>query len=218
MLSLDRALATFFSNCFTWPFFIFTCDLSLSVDLVDVQAGIPDVELLHLRQVPHRLAIGPGHGLVDRLALLGVEATIASGDGEAGHQPLDVPLERAGQRLVEVVDAEDQLPVRGGEDTEVGQMRVAAQLHRQVGAWRARQVGGHQVGGTAVEGERRDQHSAVTDRDQLRHPTCGLLLEQANRVRPIRGRLPLPMHRQGNQSSRRLLPGRPAPPLWGVRL
>ena len=64
--------------------------------------------------------------------------TIASGDGEAGHQPFDVPLERARQRLVEVVDAEDELPVRGGEDTEVGQMRVAAQLHSQVAAWRAR--------------------------------------------------------------------------------
>ena len=31
-----------------------------SVDLVDVQAGVPDVELLHLCHVQHRLAIGPG--------------------------------------------------------------------------------------------------------------------------------------------------------------
>ena len=146
--------------------------------------------------------------LID-LRSLGVEAPIASGDSEAGHQPLDVPLERARQRLVEVIDAEDQLPVRGGEDTEVGQMRIPAQLHRQVGAGRARQVGGHQVRGAAIEGERRDQHSAVPDRDQLRHPTCGLLLKQANRVRPIRRRLPLPVHRQGNQFSHRLPPGGP---------
>ena len=97
-----------------------------SVDLLDVQAGIPDVKLLHLCHVLHRLAIGPGHCQIDRLALFGVEVTIASGDGEAGHQPLDVPLERAGERLVEVIDAEDQPPVRGGEDAEVGQMRVTA--------------------------------------------------------------------------------------------
>ena len=180
-----------------------------SVHLVDVQAGVPDVELLHLCHVQHRLAIGPGHCQIDRLALLGVEATIASGDGEAGHQPFDVPLERAGQRLVEVVDAEDQLPVRGGEDAEVGQMRIAAQLHRQAGSGRARQVGGHQVGRTAVEGERRDQHSAVTDRDQLWHPTCALLLEEANGVRPVRRRLPFPVHRQGDQFSLRLPPGGP---------
>ena len=45
---------------------------------------------------------------VDRCPLLLVEATIAPRDGEARDEPLDVPLERAGQRLVEVVDAEDE--------------------------------------------------------------------------------------------------------------
>ena len=97
-----------------------------SVHLLDVQAGIPDVELLHLCHVLHRLAIGPGHCQIDRLALFGVEVTIASGDSEAGHQPFDVPLERTGERLVEVIDAEDQPPVGGGEDAEVGQMRIPA--------------------------------------------------------------------------------------------
>ena len=45
-------------------------------------------------------------------ALLLVEAAIAPGDGEAGDEPFDVPLERAGERLVEVVEAEDELAGR----------------------------------------------------------------------------------------------------------
>ena len=43
----------------------------------------------------------------------------------------DVPLERAGQRLVEVAQVERQLPLRRGPQSEVQDVRVAAQLHGQ---------------------------------------------------------------------------------------
>ena len=39
----------------------------------------------------------------------------------------------AGQRLVEVVDVEDDVALRRGEAAEVQQMRVAARLHAQPG-------------------------------------------------------------------------------------
>jgi hypothetical protein len=39
------------------------------------------------------------------------ELLLPGGDGEAGRQPLEVPLERGRQGLVEVVDVEDQAPV-----------------------------------------------------------------------------------------------------------
>ena len=42
---------------------------------------------------------------------LGAHTVVAACHGHA-HQPLDVPLERAGQRLVEVVGIEDQAPFR----------------------------------------------------------------------------------------------------------
>ena len=67
-------------------------------------------------------------------AQLRVEAPVAPRDGEARDQPLHVPLERAGQRLVEVVHAEDEPAVRRGEDAEVRQVRVAAELRVQPGA------------------------------------------------------------------------------------
>ena len=67
---------------------------------------------------------------IDAAARL-VEAAIPARDREARREPLHVPLERARQRLVEVVDAEDQPAVGCGEDAEVGQVRVAAELRVQ---------------------------------------------------------------------------------------
>ena len=124
-------------------------------------------------------------------ALLLVEAAVAAGDGEARDEPLDVPLERAGKRLVEVVEAEDDLAVGGGEAAEVRQVRVAAELGVQPGARAGREVGGHQVRGAAVEGERRDEHAAVADRHELGHAGLRLLLEQLDRVGAVQGRLPV---------------------------
>ena len=93
----------------------------------------------------HRLAVGASDREIDRLALLVVEAAVAAGDGEARGEPLHVPLERARQRLVEVVEAEDEPAVRRGEDAEVREMRVAAELGVQARPRHAREVGRHQV-------------------------------------------------------------------------
>ena len=51
---------------------------------------------------------------------------------QACRQALHVPLEGAGQRLVEVVDVEQHLPFRGSEAPEVREMSIPAQLHGQV--------------------------------------------------------------------------------------
>ena len=51
------------------------------------------------------------------------------GDLDAGRQPLDVPLPGAGHGLVEVVDVEDEMPLRGGEEPRSstgGRLRRAA--------------------------------------------------------------------------------------------
>ena len=50
-------------------------------------------------------------GLDDRAPIGLREAAVATEDLEARRQTLHVPLPRAGQRLVEVVDVEHQLPL-----------------------------------------------------------------------------------------------------------
>ena len=149
---------------------------------------------------------------LDRFALLGVESAIAAGDREARHEPLDVPLERPGQRLVEVVDAEHQPPVGSRERAEVRQMRVAAELHVQARARRTGEVGRHQGGAAAVERERRDEHAPVADRHQLRHARLRLLLEHVDRITPARRRLPPRVRRARHLGARRLPPRRPLRP------
>ena len=54
----------------------------------------------------------------------------------------------------------------------------------------SRQVGGHDLRRAAVEGEGRHRHPAVPDRHQVLLPGDVLLLQQGDRVRPVRRRHP----------------------------
>ena len=146
------------------------------------------------------------HGPIDRTSLLDVEASIPACYSETGNQPLHVPLEGARQRLVEIVDAEHKPPIGPGETTEVGQMRIATELHVQPGPGRASQIGRHRVGRAAEERERRHEHPPIADRHQLGHAGTRLLLKQLDRIRSIRSRLPFAM-----PGARRQRPRRPAP-------
>ena len=95
------------------------------------------------------------------------EAVVARGDGEAGGHPLQVVLERARQRLVEVVQTEQELPLGRRETAEVGQVRITAELDLQAGGRRAGQIGRHHLRRPPVEGERRHHHPAVPHRHQI---------------------------------------------------
>ena len=75
------------------------------------EVGVPDVQRLHLRELRHRLAVGGGRGPGHRTHVVLGEAPVPGCDGEARRQPLHVVLEGPGQRLVEVVDVEDQRPL-----------------------------------------------------------------------------------------------------------
>ena len=147
-----------------------------------------------------------------------VEASIPTRDREARREPLHVPLERPRQRLVEVVDAEDEPPVRRREDAEVREVRVAAELRVQARSRPIREVGRHQVGGAAEEGERRSEHAPVPDRAELGQSRSRLLLEQLDRVSAHRPRLPRRRATERGSSLRAALPraARSAGVKWGT--
>ena len=59
---------------------------------LDVEVRVPDGEIRHGGELPHRLAVFADRRADDTLTLLRGVAILTSGDGKAGGQPLDVPL------------------------------------------------------------------------------------------------------------------------------
>jgi hypothetical protein len=127
---------------------------------------------------------------------------VAASDGEARRHPLHVVLERPRQRLVEVVQIEQQPPFGRGEQPEIRQMGIPAQLRVQASHRRVRQIRRHDLGCAPVERERRDHHPAMTDRHQIQLAGAVLLLQETDWVRAVRGRAPLRVARY-----RRPIPG-----------
>ena len=129
MLSFVRPLATFASSRFSAlaSFAVASCLTRATRS----STSIREYQMSRFRiaaNVADVLAVRAAHLPVDLRPLLLVEAAVAAGDREARHEALHVPLERAGKRLVEVVEAEDELAVGCGEAAEVRQVRVAAEL------------------------------------------------------------------------------------------
>ena len=85
-----------------------------------------------------------------------------------------------GKRLVEVVHVEEQAALGGGEHAEVRQVRVTADLADESRPRGRGEVAGHDQRSAAVEGERRDEHASVAQRDELRDPARRLLLEEGD--------------------------------------
>ena len=115
------------------------------------------------------------------------------GDDDAGREPLDVPLPGSGQSFIEVVDVEEDVALRRGEATEIHKMSVATGLYTKSGRRGRRQIGRHDRGRAAIEGERRLGHTREADRDQFRDSTFVGLAQKLDRIAPILGRLPAAM-------------------------
>ena len=139
-------------------------------------------------------------------ALLVRESVVPTRDGEARGEPLDVPFPRSGIRLVEIVDVEQELALGRAEQAEVRDVGVAARLDDEARSGRRGQVRGHQVGGAAVERERRREHPPVPDRDELLDATLRLLLEEPYRIRATGGRVPTGVAGARNLGASRLAP------------
>ncbi len=139
-------------------------------DVDRLEPGVPDLERVGRGQLVHALAVGLGYTQRAGRAVVLAEAVVAAGQHDAGGEPLEVPLPRPRQRLVEVGDVEDVVALGGGEAAEVEQVRVAAGLDGQPADRRGRQVVRHHGGRTAVVGQRRLGHAGVADGDQVRQP------------------------------------------------
>jgi hypothetical protein len=98
--------------------------------------------------------------------LLDVE--VASRHGDARREAFDVPFPRSRERLVEVVDVEDEVPLGGCEHAEVGKVCVATRLHAVPRHRRASKVVGHELRRTAQEREGRHQHPRVAHGHEVR--------------------------------------------------
>ena len=77
--------------------------------LVGHDVRVPDVELVHLGEGRHVLAVGTRGGERGLSGHVLTEAVVAAGQHEARRQALEVPFERSRQGLVEIVDVEQQL-------------------------------------------------------------------------------------------------------------
>ena len=171
-----------------------TDDLARALDTLDDRFDrdrrIPDLECPHPGVAPHPLAVLPGDEPPHVAAGVFGEAVLPRGHDDARGEPLDVPLPRTAVRLVEVVDVEHEPPLRAGEDAEVGEVRVAAQLDLRADDGGVREVGRHDRRRAAQERERRGQHPADADRDQLWKPALVRRGERVDDVAPVCGGRP----------------------------
>ncbi len=143
----------------------------------------------------HALAVLPHAAFHEPAPALGRKTDIAAGDLDAGGHPLDVPLPRPGQRLVEVVRTEDKPAVRSSEPSEVRDVSIAAGLHHDARIRSRRQIRRHHRCRPAVERERRDEHPPVADRDECLHARGRLGREHRDGIEPIRRRRPVAVSR-----------------------
>ena len=77
-------------------------------DVLDAEPQVPEIEVVHVGELGHRTRVGGREGELHGLAVGFVEAVRPAGHLEAGSQALDIPLEWARERLVEVIDVEHQ--------------------------------------------------------------------------------------------------------------
>ena len=158
------------------------CVAQLPLERLGVEGCVPDVEVAGSGELPHPVAVRADRREHGGCPLLRREVAVTAGDLEARGEPLQVPLERAWMRLVEVVQVEDELALGGGVASDVGEVGVAAKLRVEAYARRRGEVVRHDRRRAAVERERGDEHPAVAHRDELGYAGRRLRLENRDGV------------------------------------
>ena len=152
----------------------------MSDHLIEVEVGMPYIELPHLGKVGHRSRIGLGAGAHGNAAVVARDAARAAADLDTRRKTADVPLPGTRRRLVEVVDIKDQVACGAQEHAEVGDMRVTHRLHLDAGDGARGKVACHDDRRAAEERKGRGAHAAVAYGDEVRHARSRLFLEQCD--------------------------------------
>ena len=155
--------------------------------LLKIDPAVPDLERRKTHESEHVFAIG-GHRARREAARPLVRHVRRPGrDGDAGRQTLDVDGEiDARQRLIEIVDVEQDVVFGRIERAEVHQMTVAAGLHRRPGKRLMREIGRHHRRRAAKEPERVRHHALVALGQKLGDPLGVGFRKNGDRV-PISG-------------------------------
>ncbi len=140
---------------------------------------VPDVERAHAGELGHGVAVAPDRlpSTLRRRSLRENPLTRPATDRLAASR-LTSHSHGPGDGLVEVVEVEEQPAFGRGEQPEVRQVRVTAQLHRRPETGAAARSIGHPAGVAAEERERGRHHPAVPHRHQLGNAGARLLLGQ----------------------------------------
>jgi hypothetical protein len=94
------------------------------------------------------------------------QAVLPAGNPHTGGEPPEVPFPRAGMRLVEIVQVENQVSFRRGVEPEVAQVGVATNHRLDAGARQTGEILSHERCSTAQKCVRRRQHPADPKGDQ----------------------------------------------------
>ncbi len=124
------------------------------------------------------------------LAVDSLKRVVPAGDHEARRETLEVPLPRGGQGFIQVVDGEDDAPLRGTQAAEVAQVGVSAALHAYARRGSAREVHRHVERRSPVKSEGRQGHAPVAKGKQLGDAPLVGFQDQPHRLRPTGGRFP----------------------------
>jgi len=160
-------------------------DIMETVDLVT-----REVEHGHSREGVHHGAVALQGGLGGFAEQAVLRAHLAAREDEAGSHALDIPLERAADSFVEVIDVEDQAAIGRGEGAEVADVRVAAELCVDPGVGPKREVVGHNGNRAAEEAEGRHGHAFVLDGDERGYAAAHRGGDKSKRVLAAVPRLP----------------------------
>ena len=106
---------------------LFVLDRGDQVFHVDVR--VPDIQDVHLAELCQSLSVGsdacgccvPGKTVA--------EAVVSAGENEAGGQALYIPFPGGGERLIQIIDVENDPSLRRGKCAEVEKMTIAASLN-----------------------------------------------------------------------------------------
>ena len=170
-------------------------------------------------ELGHRLPVGraPTPASPSRVSALR-EAVVAGRDREARRHPLHVVLERAraASRRSRSGRTAAAARARRTRRSSTGARRRTAARPARPSACPCRSAA-MILRRAPVEGERRDHHPPVPDRHQVRLPGRVLLLEQRDRIGPVRRRSPAGVAGQRRAFPRLPARARPAPPGSDVR-